>query len=403
MCDIKSVLKQEMREELISNILPFWMNKMKDDENGGYYGRLRGDNVLIKDADKVAVMNARALWAFSSAYIVFKDEQYLLEARRAKDYILKHFIDKEYGGVYWTLDYLGNPKNTKKQVYAIAFMISALSAYYQASKDEESLKTAKSLYYDLEKYSYDPKYKGYIEAMSRDWGHIDDMRLSPRDENEVKTMNTHIHILEAYTQLYKIWPDENLKKQLRSIIQIFFGKILNKVTMHLNLYFDEKWNAKSPSISYGHDIGASWLLQEATKAIGDQTLYNTMKFLLHSLKESASLGLEYNEDKTECSMIYERNRNQKRVDREKHWWVQADSVVGYYYYYLNSGDEESLEIAYKGWTFIKNHIIDKKNGGWHWGTLEDGNVNLKDDKAGFWKSCYHSTRMCLSIITDLKD
>ena len=259
MMDIKS-MRKEMEAELIGNILPFWMNRMKDEVNGGFYGRITGTGILMPEAEKGAILNARILWTFSAAYRLLGNEEYLTTATRAKRIIIDRFYDKEFGGIYWSLDYKGNPLDTKKQIYAIGFAIYGLSEYHRATGDKEALDYAIRLFEDIERYSFDSVKNGYCEALTRGWSELADMRLSDKDENECKTMNTHLHILEPYTNLYRVWKNDSLKSQLCNLIEIFIDKILNAETGHLELFFDEDWNSKYRIVSYGHDIEALSLI-----------------------------------------------------------------------------------------------------------------------------------------------
>ena len=228
-----------MRSELENNILPFWMNKMEDNEEGGFYGQITGEDELKPEASKGAILNARILWTFSSAYRLLKKPEYLETATRAKRYLIDRFYDPQYGGIYWELDYKGNPLDTKKQIYAIGFAIYGLSEYARATGDEEALAYAQQLFDVIEQHSFDSEQNGYVEALTRDWQPIEDMRLSDKDENEKKTMNTHLHILEPYTNLYRVWKDEQLERQLRNLIEVFITRILDPQTGHLNLFFEE--------------------------------------------------------------------------------------------------------------------------------------------------------------------
>lgn len=386
-------LVDEVRKELENDILPFWMNKMVDNVNGGFYGQITGEDVLCPEASKGAILNARILWTFSSAYRILKKESYLEIASRAKDYIIDKFYDKQFGGIYWELDAKGNPTDTKKQIYAIGFAIYGLSEYVRITGDEEVLGYAVKLFEAIEKYSFDSVRGGYFEAFTRDWKPIEDMRLSEKDENESKTMNTHLHVLEAYTNLYRVWKNELLKKQLAHLIDVFLHKILDNDTNHLNLFFDDNWINKYHIMSYGHDIEASWLIHEAAIVLGDQSLLVEVEAIIPKIAKAADEGL--NDD---GSMIYERFVDKDVIDRELHWWVQAENVVGHVNLYQHYADSKALETASDCWKFIKGKLIDKLNGEWYWSILSDGTINKKDDKAGFWKCPYHNARMCLEII-----
>lgn len=383
---------KEIKGELLNNILPYWMNKMPDHENGGFYGRIDGQNKLHKQANKGAVLNTRILWTFSAAYRIFKQPEYLTIAKRAFNYINTYFIDKKYGGIYWELDYKGNPVNTKKQSYAQGFALYGFFEYYRATGDILALERAKELFRLIEKHSYDKAKDGYLEAFTEDWNLIEDMRLSVKDANEKKTTNTHLHIMEAYSNFLRVWKDKEVENSLKNLISIFTDKIINNTNYHLNLFFDEDWNNKSEIISYGHDIEASWLLFEAAEVLGDKELLEKTKTISLKIADASKEGLQ-----TDGSLIYEKENNHSDTDR--HWWVQAENVVGLLYAYKNSGKNLYLENAYKCWIYIRDQIVDKTDGEWVWSRKSDGSVNTKEDKAGFWKCPYHNARMCMEAIS----
>ena len=386
-------LRNEMRSELENNILPFWMNKMEDNEEGGFYGQITGEDELKPEASKGAILNARILWTFSSAYRLLKKPEYLETATRAKRYLIDRFYDPQYGGIYWELDYKGNPLDTKKQIYAIGFAIYGLSEYARATGDEEALAYAQQLFDVIEQHSFDSEQNGYVEALTRDWQPIEDMRLSDKDENEKKTMNTHLHILEPYTNLYRVWKDEQLERQLRNLIEVFITRILDPQTGHLNLFFEEDWTNKYRIYSYGHDIEASWLIHEAALVLGDPEVLKRIEPIIIRIAQAADEGLN-----PDGSMIYENFLDKQKIDRELHWWVQAENVVGHINLYQHFGNTEALDTAVRCWEFIKTKLIDHEQGEWHWSLLPDGSVNRRDDKAGFWKCPYHNGRMCMEVI-----
>lgn len=392
MTETINTLRKEVTEELEGNILPFWMNKMTDRERGGFYGRISGEDVLMPNEPKGAILNARILWTFSAAYRLLKKPEYLATATRAKRYLLDFFYDKQFGGIYWSVDCEGNPLDTKKQIYALGFAIYGLSEYARATGDEEALEYAIRLFEVIEKYSFDAEKNGYVEALTRDWQPIADMRLSDKDENEKKTMNTHLHILEPYANLYRVWKDGRLKTQLKNLIELFVTKILDTQTYHLNLFFEDDWTNKYHLISYGHDIEASWLIHEAALVLGDETVLKQIEPVIVRIAHAADEGLN-----ADGSMTYERFSDKGETDRELHWWVQAENVVGHLNLYQHFGDEEALSTALRCWQFIKDKLIDRENGEWYWSRFADGSINRNDDKAGFWKCPYHNGRMCLEI------
>ena len=415
-------MKQEMQDVLQDNILRFWLDKMQDQEHGGFYGRIDGSGVLHPEAEKGAILNARILWSFSAAYRVLGNQEYLDAATRAKDYIIEHFIDKEYGGVYWSLDYKGEPLDTKKQFYAIGFVIYGLTEYARATGDREALEYALDLYDCIEEHAFDREHNGYIEACTREWGEIADMRLSELDANYPKSQNTHLHIIEPYTNLLRCLkelraqescnyvpvlgsvlpvgvtvPVELLARvegSVRNLIDIFTDYILNPETHHLDLFFEMDWTRGAGRLeSYGHDIECSWLMHEAALVLGDQKVLDKVEKIIVQVAKASEKGL-----RPDGSMIHEANLDTGHVDDDLHWWVQAENVVGWYDIYQYYGDEDALKKAVRCWQYIKENLVDTINGEWFWSRHPDGTLNTVDDKAGFWKCPYHNSRMCLEII-----
>ncbi len=384
--------KKEVQQELL-NILEYWMAFCVDEEKGGFYGKVDNSNVADMNAGKGSVLNARILWTFSAALQKENNPAYSAIAYRAFTYILDHFYDAAFGGVYWLVDAAGNPYNTKKQVYAIAFCLYGMSEYYAATKNERALEISIELFNTIEQHSYDAQYKGYFEAFARNWGSLDDLRLSAKDANEKKTMNTHLHIIEAYCNLYKIWPDENLKYKITSLLEIFDAHIINKNTGHLELFFDEQWNVKPDVISYGHDIEAAWLLLECAEIIDDASWIE--KFKIHSvaITKAAAEGLD-----KDGGLWYEYEPAKDHLVKEKHWWPQAEAMIGFFNAWQLTGDEVFLQRSYKNWQFTKQHIIDKQKGEWFWGVKDDYSLMQGEDKAGFWKCPYHNARACMELV-----
>ena len=385
-------LKSEVHNELIQNILPFWSGRMIDEENGGFYGRINGNGRIISDAGKGGILNARILWTFSSAYLQEKNPLYLEMANRAKEYILNNFFDPEFGGTFWCLSNEGNPVDTKKQIYSQAFFIYAFTEHYKATGEESSLKTAIGLFRIIEKQSFDTELNGYFEAYSRDWILLEDLRLSEKDANEKKTMNTHLHILEAYTNLFHVWKDDLLKTQLHNLIVIFIEKIVNQQTRHLDLFFDENWKSRSEIVSYGHDIEASWLIDEAARSLGDPELLSKVQNICIGIANAACEGSQ-----PDGSLYYELDNAKGHLDKDRHWWVQAEAVVGFMNACELTEDPEWLNRALKCWNFISEKLVDRVNGEWFWSVSDTGIQNLSGDKAGFWKCPYHNSRMCLEV------
>jgi len=386
-------LKTEVSAELTGNILPFWMTKMIDSKDGGFFGRIDGNGLVHDDADKGCVLNSRILWTFSSAFRVLKNPEYLRIAEISRNYLIDHFFDQEFGGVYWLVDHYGKVKDGKKQIYAQAFAIYGLTEYYRVTGDAECLDKAIELFGLIEKFSYDNTLDGYFEAFNMEWGEIGDLRLSTKDANEKKTMNTHLHVLEAYTNLFRVWPNELLKIQLRNLIKVFLEKIIDSETYNLKMFFDEEWNDKTDLVSYGHNIESSWLIYEAALVLGDQSVTDRVRDVCIRIADAAREGVM-----ADGSMIYERFFRTGHIDTDRHWWVQAETVVGYLNAYNLSGKMEYLDISINAWKFISGHLVDRSEGEWFWSVDNDHRPNLKEDKAGFWKCPYHDSRMCLEII-----
>ena len=406
-------MKREMQDVLQQNILPFWMERMVDRENGGFYGRIDGQGRLHPQAEKGAILNARILWAFAAAYRVMDDgtkgahetyrshDSYLTMATRAKDYLVEHFIDKEYGGVYWSVDYQGRPLDTKKQFYAIGFAIYGLSEYVRATGDREALDYALKLYDSIEEHALDREHNGYIEACTREWGEIADMRLSELDANYPKSQNTHLHIIEPYTNLLRCLKEQHVDQRradveasLRNLIDIFTDRILNPETHHLDLFFEMDWTRGAGQLeSYGHDIECSWLIHEAALVLGDQQVLDKVERVVQEVAKASEKGL-----RPDGAMIHEANLDTGHVDDDLHWWVQAENVVGWVNIYQHFGDASAFEKAAACWQYIKDNLIDWDGGEWFWSRHPAGTLNTVDDKAGFWKCPYHNSRMCLEIL-----
>ena len=384
-------LAAQMKKELTENILPFWMENTCSPD-GGFYGRIDGNGNLDREAPVGGIMTARILWTFASAYRILGNKEYLEMALKARDLLIGNFYDSEYGGTYWSLNPDESPLDTKKQIYAIAFTIYGLAELNRSTGDAKALEYAIKLFNAIEDHSFDPVRGGYFEAFTRTWDPIEDMRLSDKDANESKTMNTHLHVLEAYTCLYRVWENSLLKERLKGLIEVFEEHIVGN-DGHLRLFFNDEWECRSETISYGHDIEASWLLHEAALVLGDADILARIEKMVPQIASAAGEGFT-----PEGGMIYEKEGAEGPVDGDRHWWVQAESVVGFFNLWDHFGSSAGMENALMNWEFIKAHIIDHENGEWFWSVRADGSINREDDKAGFWKCPYHNGRMCMEII-----
>jgi len=318
---------------------------------------------------------------------MFRDGRYITVANKAYEYIQKYFRDIRYGGIYWELDYRGKLINDKKQIYNLAFCIYALSEYYRVSKKSEAIEWAIELYQLIEEKSRDRKGEGYFEAFTRDWKPIEDMRLSEKDLNGSKTMNTHLHIMEAYTNLLKIWPDQKLRMDLENLLRLFRKRFLT--TDHsLHLFFNDDWQLLTHRTSFGHDIEYSWLACHAAEILHNEELLEQQKKDAISITK---LVLEKGMD-SDGGLMYEQEPGRGIVNSEKHWWPQAEAMVGILNAWSISGNNELLKKLESVWSFIKNHISDPVQGEWHFALTRDLKPITENEKAGFWKCPYHSTR-----------
>ena len=390
-----SVQLQQLKSELTAEldaILKYWSKNTIDNQNGGFIGQIDFKEQLIPNSEKGSVLNARILWSFSASYQVTQNEEHKKLAARAFEFLSKYFYDAEYGGLFWSINADKTPKDTKNQIYALAFAIYGLTEYYVISKEEKALEMAINLYLQIQRHSYDPVNGGYLEAFTREWKPIADLRLSEKDANEKKTMNTHLHIVEAYANLFKVWKDKKLQNVIVELLETIDKHFINTETGHLRLFFNEDWIEKPDVISYGHDIEAAWLLLHCAEIAEDATLIARYKKHAIQMAEVTQEGLDI-----DGGLWYELDPKNNELIAEKHWWVQAEALIGFYNAYQLTGEEKYLNLVFKNWDFIKKHILDPENGEWFWGVYRDYSL-LEKDKAGFWKCPYHNSRACLELI-----
>ncbi|HEY6504044.1 MAG TPA: AGE family epimerase/isomerase [Chitinophagaceae bacterium] len=392
---ILPVYREELSAEL-SSILDYWIKYTIDEKNGGFIGSLDNDNNADPASPKGVVLNSRILWTFSAAYQYEKKQEYLDMASRAYKYIVNHFVDRKYGGVYWSVDSKGAPLDARKQIYGLAFCIFGLTEYYKASGERIALHLAKDIFEHIENNSFDKKNDGYLEAFTQGWKLIDDLRLSEKDDNEKKTMNTHLHIIEAYANLSSVCPDKRIKERIRQTLDVFEEYIIDKQTSHLHLFMDENWEVKSSLVSYGHDIEAAWLLLECAEIINDEECIQRFKDLSIKLADAAAEGLD-----KDGGLWYEYEPAKDHLIKEKHSWPQAEAMVGFFNAYQLTGNEKYLHYSANTWEFVKQHLKDNSNGEWFWGVYEDYSA-MNKEKAGFWKCPYHNSRACLELIRRIK-
>ena len=376
----------------LGTILSFWAKHSPDRERGGFIGRLTGRGQFDTSAPKGAVLNARILWTFSAASRQTGNPDYRALADLAYDYFSRHFIDTKMGGVYWSLTPEGEPLNTRKQIYALAFAIYGLSEYYQLSGVPGALTACQDLFKWIETHSFDPKNGGYFEAFSREGVLLDDLRLSDKDLNDYKTMNTNLHILEGYVNLYRIWPDINLTKQIRALLTTFQTRILDVGTNQLHLFFTADWHPTANLVSFGHDIEASWLLLEAADVLGDEALIRTFRQVAVAMATASANSL-----RPDGSLYHEFNKDLNHYDTHREWWVSAEAMVGFLNAWQLTGNEAFYEHSVRSWQFIQQHLLDRERGEWRWGIFDDYRPMDDEDKIGFWKCPYHNARACLEV------
>ena len=381
-------LKSEIDKEC-EDVLAFWLTKSIDKSHGGFIGRMDNHGVIDINAAKGLVLNARILWTFANVQSPNKAATISDIEKRAYDVLTNNFFDKINGGYFWSLTYQNEPLNLRKQIYGQAFVIYAFAAYHQYTHDPEALVNALDLYRLMEKHAFDPINGGYREAFASDWSNLEDMRLSPKDLNTPKSLNTHLHILEAYVQLCQVWNDSGLIQKIKDLIDLFLLHFIDREVGHVYMFFDENWHVIPAPWSYGHDIETSWLLYEAAEHVHYRL--DEVKDVAILLAEGVLPVLD-----AEGGVSYESHLNQK------HWWVQAEAMVGFMNAYQMVPHEKYLDAVYRIWDYTKKYIKDTKNGEWFWGRNEDGSIMQEEDKIGFWKCPYHNMRACMQMSERLK-
>ena len=388
----------QVSQHLFDFYLPFWCGPALDQKNGGWMACLSNDLKPDHTQPKGLIVNARILWAFSAAYRAKKHPLHQQMAERAFDFVMNKFWDAQNGGAFWRLDDAGKVIDDSKKIYGQSFYIYALTEFHRAFGNEAALARAKELFELVERHAHDATFGGYFEVCNRDWSAAGvEARLSEKDMNEKKSMNNHLHVLEAYTNLYRVWPDARVAERLRELVEVFLTRILDARTKHLHHFFDEQWNVRSDTYTFGHDIEASWLLCETAEELGDKNLLQRVQTVAVQMAEAAfdeGLGAD-------GALCYE-GKNGEIIDPGHECWPQAEAVIGFLNAFEISGDGKFLAAAVRVWNYIENNLVDRVHGEWFWRINPDGKPDAKLPKVSEWKGPYHVTRACLETMRRLK-
>ncbi|WP_044914350.1 AGE family epimerase/isomerase [Butyrivibrio sp. WCE2006] len=390
----------EIQKELNEHIIPFWKG-LKDNEYGGYYGYLDYDLKLDKKAEKGAILNSRILWFFSRAFNELKDKSLLEEAEHAYRFMKEKMIGDGTNGICWSVTYDGKVLDGTRHTYNQAFAIYALSEFYRASGEREALLMAHELFTVIEEKCRDND--GYLEAFDEDFNLLPNDKLSENGVMADRTMNTALHVLEAYTLLYEVTEDSGQKgavgDRLAELLHIVKDRIYNKEKRRQEVFFDMNYNSLLDLHSYGHDIEASWLIDLALDTLDGKHLDK------NDADEIRSMNLEmventYNKAFIDGSFVNECEEG--KVDKTRIWWVQSEAMVGFVNGYQRSGETKYLQAAKSIWEYTKNHMIDKRPGSeWFWQVDEYANPGQRPIVEP-WKCPYHNGRMCFEITKRLR-
>jgi mannobiose 2-epimerase len=384
--------------ELRTDILPFWLDHARDLKRGGFYGLIDEDMRVHPDAPRGTLLTARVLWTFSAAYRRFHDPAYLTMAQWAEKDLLAHGWDAKFGGLFWTTAPDGTPVTTVKHVYDQSFGIYALSEYYRTTKDQAALDRAIAIYRLIESKARDHQHGGYFESFTRDWRRDDSLQRRILGGTGAKSQNTHIHLLEAYTNLYRAWPDPQFREDFRALLTLMLTRIIDPHSHHLVLYFNDDWTPVSEEISFGHDIELSWLVVEAASVLGDPTLLAQARATALQMADvTERQGLD-----TDGGVLNEAGPH-GITDANKDWWPQAEAAVGFLNAYQISAEPRFFADSRRVWGFIQAKFVDRTNGDWWQSLTRDGHPRPHGAKVSTWKCPYHNSRSCLELLDRLDE
>ena len=383
--------------DLRGNILPFWIERVADRAAGTFVGALSNDLVPDRTVERGALLTTRILWTYSAAFGHYRDPACLAMADLAYADLMQRYHDPLHDGFFWSVAPDGRVSRDRKQVYGQAFAIYALAEYHAATGRPEPLDRAIAVFHRLERQAQDRVHGGYFEAFARDWSPIADLRLSAVDQNDPKSQNTMLHVMEAFTRLLTVWPDAGLRRALRDLVEVMLTRIVDPQTFHLGLFFTNDWRRTSDKISYGHDIEAAWLLSRAAEALGDAALTARITRIACRIAD-----VTIAEGTDTDGAIFNLGAPTGIIDDTREWWPQAEAVVGFLNAWQLSGEGRYLTAAEKTWGFIERHLIDRRHGEWFRGVTREGQVIDTFEKVGFWKCPYHNGRMGLEAVSRLQ-
>jgi mannobiose 2-epimerase len=395
-------LEDHAEQELRGNILPWWLKNARDRGHGGFHAFIGEDMSVRDDLPRGALLTSRILWTFSAAYRHYQDPAYLEMARWAYRDLLDHFVDRQSGGIFWSVSADGKPVDAHKQIYGQVFGLYALAEYYRATGEKPALDKAIAIYRLIEQHAYDPKDRGYFDALNREW------QPDPGPKGNLlgaapKSQNSHIHILEGFTSLLRVWPDPGLRERQRELIELTLAHIIDPRTHHLVLFMQNDWTPIGDEISYGHDIELSWLLVEAAEVLGDPAL------LARTKTEALAIAQATNAEGIDTDGgVYIEGNPAGPTNMNKEWWEQAEATVGFLNAYQLSGDPRYFAYSQRSWDFIQARFVDREHGDWHNTLQRDGTPilaittrngrTLPSAKQSIWKCPYHNSRACMEVI-----